>query len=74
MESALARQRGDRFVYVGDNPSKDFLAPNQLGWTTVLIDRPALRPTRIHKLCEPPAGGAPQFTIASLDELDEAIG
>ena len=24
-----------RYFYVGDNPSKDFIAPNQLGWTTV---------------------------------------
>ncbi len=27
----------DRFVYVGDNPAKDFIAPNQLGWTTVCL-------------------------------------
>jgi putative hydrolase of the HAD superfamily len=26
-----------RFVYVGDNPAKDFIAPNRLGWTTVLV-------------------------------------
>lgn len=25
------------FVYVGDNPKKDFLAPNQLGWMTVCV-------------------------------------
>ena len=25
------------FVYVGDNPAKDFLAPNQLGWRTVCL-------------------------------------
>jgi putative hydrolase of the HAD superfamily len=24
-----------RFIYVGDNPSKDFVAPNSLGWLTV---------------------------------------
>ncbi|WP_289299852.1 HAD family hydrolase [Duncaniella muris] len=23
------------YVYVGDNPAKDFIAPNRLGWTTV---------------------------------------
>ncbi len=27
----------ERFVYVGDNPAKDFIAPNQLGWTTVCL-------------------------------------
>lgn len=26
-----------RFVYVGDNPKKDFLAPNQLGWHTYCL-------------------------------------
>lgn len=25
------------FVYVGDNPDKDFIAPNQLGWKTVCL-------------------------------------
>ena len=29
------------FVYVGDNPGKDFLAPNALGWTTVQVLHPA---------------------------------
>lgn len=26
-----------RYYYVGDNPSKDFFAPNQLGWTSIMI-------------------------------------
>lgn len=26
---------GCRFVYIGDNPKKDFIAPNQLGWMTI---------------------------------------
>ena len=25
----------ERYVYVGDNPAKDFIAPNQLGWITI---------------------------------------
>lgn len=30
---------GKRYIYVGDNPKKDFLAPNNLGWRTYcLID------------------------------------
>lgn len=28
----------DDFWYVADNPAKDFIAPNTLGWTTVGID------------------------------------
>lgn len=31
------RYRGCDFTYVGDNPQKDFLAPNQLGWLTVCL-------------------------------------
>lgn len=26
-----------RYLYVGDNPAKDFLVPNSLGWTTVML-------------------------------------
>lgn len=25
------------YYYIGDNPAKDFIAPNQLGWTTVCL-------------------------------------
>jgi putative hydrolase of the HAD superfamily len=31
---------GDRCVYVADNPTKDFVAPHQLGWTTIRVRRP----------------------------------
>ena len=26
-----------KFIYVGDNPKKDFVAPNILGWTTICV-------------------------------------
>ena len=29
-----------RIAYVADNPKKDFIAPNRLGWTTVRVRRP----------------------------------
>jgi putative hydrolase of the HAD superfamily len=73
MEAALRKSPNDRFVYVGDNPAKDFLAPNAMGWTTVLVDRPAFRPTRIHPLTAPPPGGAARHTLASLSELSAAL-
>lgn len=38
------------FVYVGDNPSKDFLQPNLLGWTTFLSPS---HPDRVHPLVYP---------------------
>jgi putative hydrolase of the HAD superfamily len=30
---------GTRFAYVADNPTKDFVAPHQLGWTTIRVRR-----------------------------------
>ena len=32
--------RPERFVYIGDNPRKDFEAPHTLGWRTIRIRRP----------------------------------
>ena len=26
-----------RFIYIGDNPEKDFIAPNKLGWQTICL-------------------------------------
>ena len=33
------------YVYIGDNPSKDFQAPDALGWTTVRL----LHPEQLHR-------------------------
>jgi putative hydrolase of the HAD superfamily len=53
-------------TYVADNLAKDFVAPNALGWTTVLIERP----DAVHTNNPPADGGAAQHTIASLDDLN----
>lgn len=63
---------GDECVYVGDNPVKDFVAPNALGWLTVQIrrgngeygtvDTGALAPC--HR---------PHLTIQSLYELESLL-
>ncbi|MCH7527275.1 MAG: HAD family hydrolase [Planctomycetes bacterium] len=52
-------------AYVSDNPAKDFIAPNALGWKTVFVNRP----DGVHTQNAPPQGGEPQRTIATLDEL-----
>ena len=65
----MRRNPGEsRFVYVGDNPEKDFLWPNRLGWLTVMLldtDGRNIHPQRIpadsrcyikgstENLCEP---------------------
>jgi putative hydrolase of the HAD superfamily len=57
-------------AYVSDNLGKDFVAPNALGWTTVLVDRP----DRVHAAAAAPAGGEPHHTICSLAELASVLG
>ena len=61
---------GDRFVYVGDNPAKDFIAPNALGWTTVQV----VRDGGIHDATKQIDGGAPQHQITSLTALPTILG
>jgi putative hydrolase of the HAD superfamily len=60
---------GDQFVYVGDNPAKDFAAPNARGWITVHIQRPG----GIHGTPEPIADGAAHHTITDLMQLPETL-
>jgi putative hydrolase of the HAD superfamily len=61
---------GDRFVYVGDNPVKDFVAPNAMGWTTIQI----VRDGGIHDATKLIDGGAPQHKITSLAALPDILG
>lgn len=35
--SLMKRYPDSDYYYIGDNPAKDFMAPNQLGWTTVCL-------------------------------------
>jgi len=56
-------------AYVGDNPAKDFVAPNSLGWRSIQL----LCPGQIHSAKATPDRGAPQNVIASLDELESVL-
>ena len=71
IEAALGAE-GDRLVYIGDNPAKDFIVPNTRGWISVMVHRPGHR--RIHAGAQVAPGGAPQHTIASLTELPAVLG
>ncbi|MEZ5817292.1 MAG: HAD family hydrolase [Hyphomicrobiaceae bacterium] len=62
----------DRYVYVGDNPAKDFVAPNAMGWTSVLVHRDDH--PRIHDVAKVATGGEPHFTVQSLTELPDVLG
>lgn len=56
-------------AYVADNPRKDFIAPNRLGWRTIQVRRKG----GIYEGAEPDAGAAANRVIGSLDELDPLL-
>ena len=57
-------------AYVGDNPAKDFLAPNTLGWLTIQWRRDG----QIHADKPTPPGGWPQRVARDRNELLAALG
>ncbi len=59
----------DHCTYVADNPSKDFAAPNALGWRTIQL----LLDGQIHSHKPAPGGGEAQLVVNSIDELDGAV-
>lgn len=60
-----------KFVYVGDNPAKDFFQPNRLGWGTVCLkdDGRNIRPQDI----DCPAEALPQYVIEDISSLPRLI-
>ena len=63
-----------RYVYVADNPAKDFIAPNARGWTTVRILREAEASAGEYHQALAPHGGVPRHTIATLVDLPAILG
>ena len=59
----------ERCAYVADNPAKDFLAPNGLGWLTIRF----VCDGQVHAGSAAPPGGEPQIVIRSLDDLETAV-
>ena len=62
----VKKYRGAEFTYVGDNPKKDFIVPNRLGWKTVMLKDDG---RNIHKQEAVPMENLPQITITGIDEL-----
>lgn len=72
-EEILARLRTEASasIYIGDNPTKDFLGSRQLGMFTIWIKRPE----RIYTSMQPPTSNhAPDLTLESLVELKGWLG
>ena len=56
-------------VYVADNLTKDFVAPNALGWRTIQY----LRAEQVHSGLAAADGGQPQQIVRSPGALWEAL-
>jgi putative hydrolase of the HAD superfamily len=59
----------DGFVYIGDNPEKDFMHPNVMGWRTIMLRD--IHDENIHRqeLMKYPPQNRPQTVIESLEVL-----
>ncbi len=60
---------GSACAYVANDVSKDFIAPNRLGWQTIMVDRPE----NLMKHPTPAPGGRPQCVIRTLDQLESIL-
>jgi putative hydrolase of the HAD superfamily len=68
-ELVMARHPGEAFVYVGDNPTKDFVAPRALGWQTVRIRRPE----GVYAGAFDAPGGSPDIVLPDMTGLRSAL-
>lgn len=58
----------EEHVYIADNATKDFLAPNEMGWLTIQI----IRPGRIHNSPPPTPEHAARLSVTGLGGLSSA--
>lgn len=58
------------FIYVADNPKKDFVAPNLLGWRSIQIRRDGA----LYIDNPSPLDGTPQYSVVSFDEVNRILG
>jgi putative hydrolase of the HAD superfamily len=56
-------------VYVADNPGKDFVGPNRLGWHTIRVREPI----GLYGDASPPPGGEPRATVNSFAALRDHL-
>jgi len=61
--------RGRQCAYVADNPAKDFIAPNALGWTTIQIRRA----DGIYRDTVPVPSGAAGCILDTLNQLNTPL-
>lgn len=62
----------DRYIYIGDNPMKDFVWPNRLGWSTVQLNDNG-RNVHSQSITLPSEDYLPQHSIDSFRALPDII-
>lgn len=62
----MKKYPGASYIYIGDNPMKDFIVPNRLGWKTVMLEDDG---RNIHKQGAVPVENLPQISITRIEEL-----
>jgi putative hydrolase of the HAD superfamily len=65
----VLKTEGKNCVYVADDLTKDFIAPNKLGFGTIQL----IRPNGIHHDKAPDEYAKPKYVIKSLDELPRLL-
>jgi putative hydrolase of the HAD superfamily len=68
VQSSLKPADG-RFIYVADNPKKDFLAATALQWETVRVRRPE----GLHAACDAQLGAAADIELSDLWHLRDLV-
>lgn len=58
----------EEHVYIADNATKDFLAPNRMGWLTIQV----IRPGRVHNDPPPTPEHAARLSVTGLANLAPA--
>ena len=66
---ATLSAKAEETVYIADNPIKDFIAPNQLGWATIQL----IRPNRVHTDLPKNPDTVPQHTIDDITKLPDML-
>lgn len=59
----------EQIAYVADNPGKDFVAPNRLGWLTVQVNLPS----RVHVPKAPTSAHCAHLAVPSVDRLYDIV-
>jgi putative hydrolase of the HAD superfamily len=68
-ELTMSRHPGERFVYVADNPAKDFIAPRALGWRTIRV----CRADGVYAATPDAPAGAPDMVLPDLAALPSLL-